>query len=234
MAVVERRAREREARRRSILEAARETFLEQGIAATTMDDIARRAELSKGALYLYFRSKDELCFALLLEASQALVDTIGRAVTPGLHPLEQLRQLATAYYRFYLSQPDYFRFMFVLEHQPYRGRVSEELLEKWSVMGRQGLAVLADIIQRGQEQGLIRPIDPWQTAVAVWSAVTGLIVIPSQEVRWEFLSQLDLEQLVLTTIQHFWEGIASPDHRPEGSRAGGRPIRHPERSEGSC
>ena len=208
MAVVERRAREREARRRAILEAARDTFLEQGIAATTMDDIARRAELSKGALYLYFRSKDELCFALLLEASQALVDAIGRAVTPGLHPLEQLRQLATAYYRFYLSQPDYFRFMFVLEHQPYRGRVSEELLEKWSVMGRQGLAVLADIIQRGQEQGLIRPVDPWQTAVAFWSAVTGLIVIPSQEVRWEFLGQLDLEQLVLTTIQNFWEGIA--------------------------
>ena len=208
MAVIERRAREREARRRSILEAARDTFLEQGIAATTMDDIARRAELSKGALYLYFRSKDELCFALLLEASQALVDAIGRAVTPGLHPLEQFRQLATAYYRFYLSQPDYFRFMFVLEHQPYRGRVAEELLSQWSVMGRQGLAVLADIIQRGQEQGLIRPVDPWQTAVAFWSSVTGLIVIPSQEVRWEFLGQLDLEQLVLTTIQNFWEGIA--------------------------
>jgi AcrR family transcriptional regulator len=214
MAVVERRAREREARRRSILEAARETFLEQGIAATTMDDIARRAELSKGALYLYFRSKDELCFALLLEASQALVDAIGRAVVPDLHPLEQLRQLARAYYRFYLSQPDYFRFMFVLEHQPYRGRVAEELLSQWSVMGRQGLAVLADILQRGQEQGLIRPLDPWQTAVAFWSAVTGLIVIPSQEVRWEFLGQLDLEQLVLTTIQNFWEGIASPDRRP--------------------
>lgn len=209
MAVVQRRAREREARRRSILEAARETFLAQGIAATTMDDIARRAELSKGALYLYFRSKDELCFALLLEASQALVDTIAGAVMPGLHPLEQLRQLATAYYRFYLSQPDYFRFMFVLEHQPYRGRVAEELLSEWSVMGRRGLAVLAGIIQRGQEQGLIRRVDPWQTAVAFWSAVTGLIVIPSQEVRWEFLGRLDLEQLVLSTIQNFWEGIAA-------------------------
>jgi len=214
MTLVERRAREREARRRSILDAARDTFLEQGIAATTMDDIARRAELSKGTLYLYFRSKDEMCFALLLEASEALVRAMQGAVVPDRHPLEQLRQMAITYYRFYLSQPDYFRFMFVVEHQPYRGRVSEELLEQWAVMGRLGVQVLADILQRGQEQGLIRPLDPWQTAVAFWSAVTGTIVIPSQEVRWVFLGRLDLEQLVLTTIQHFWEGIASPHKRP--------------------
>jgi hypothetical protein len=81
-------------------------------------------------------------------------------------------------------------------------------------MGRLGVQVLADILQRGQEQGLIRPLDPWQTAVAFWSAVTGTIVIPSQEVRWVFLGRLDLEQLVLTTIQHFWEGITSPHKRP--------------------
>jgi AcrR family transcriptional regulator len=216
MAVAERRAREQEARRRCILDAARDALLEQGIAATTMEDIARRAELSKGALYLYFESKDELCFALLLEASEALVEAIRAGVRPDLHPLEQLKQIGAAYYRFYGSHPDYFRFMFVLEHRPYAGRVPDDLLDRWSAISRRGLEVLAQILERGRQRGLVRPIDPWRTAVALWSAVTGLIVIPSQEVRWEFLGKLDSEALILATLENFWEGIALPARSPGG------------------
>ena len=63
------RARSEEAkdtRRQALLDAALNEFFERGFAAARMDDIARRAGLSKGTLYLYFDSKEAL-FASLIE-----------------------------------------------------------------------------------------------------------------------------------------------------------------------
>jgi len=54
MGVYERRIRERQLRRRAILEAAKEVFLEKGFEASRMEDIAERCELGKGTIYFYF------------------------------------------------------------------------------------------------------------------------------------------------------------------------------------
>jgi len=60
-----RRARRKESRPREILQAALELFVERGFAATRLEDVASRAGVSKGTLYLYFRSKDELLKAVV-------------------------------------------------------------------------------------------------------------------------------------------------------------------------
>lgn len=57
-------------RRRAILEAAREAFLEQGFAATSMSEIAARVGGSKTTLYNYFRSKEELFAAFMIDFFQ--------------------------------------------------------------------------------------------------------------------------------------------------------------------
>jgi AcrR family transcriptional regulator len=66
MGVKERREREEGARLASILSAAERVFTKQGYFHARMDDIAEAAELAKGTLYYYFKSKDEI-FVLLLE-----------------------------------------------------------------------------------------------------------------------------------------------------------------------
>ncbi|MCB9599525.1 MAG: helix-turn-helix transcriptional regulator [Sandaracinus sp.] len=60
MTAAARRQREKEARREAILEAAEARLREVGPRTLTMDEVAHLAELSKGALYLYFPSKDAL------------------------------------------------------------------------------------------------------------------------------------------------------------------------------
>src|SRR5579871_4719106 len=64
-----------DARRRAILEVGREVFLAQGYAAASMSEIAAKLGGSKGTLYNYFRSKEELFGALMTEvcAAQAAV-----------------------------------------------------------------------------------------------------------------------------------------------------------------
>ena len=57
MGLEERRKRERENRKNVILKAARKLFLEKGFKTVTVESIARKAELSKGSIYLYYNSK---------------------------------------------------------------------------------------------------------------------------------------------------------------------------------
>src|SRR5205085_11542491 len=61
----ERKAQERQARRRRIQEAARTVFSERGYAGASIELIARAAQLSVGAIYLYFRSKEDLYVSLI-------------------------------------------------------------------------------------------------------------------------------------------------------------------------
>ena len=76
------RARTEEAkdeRRQIILSAALDEFFEKGFAAARMDDIAKRAKLSKAAIYLYFDNKDALF--------KALIENVTSAKIAGLHAI---------------------------------------------------------------------------------------------------------------------------------------------------
>ena len=66
MAFEKRRIREKENRKSAILKAARKLFFEKGFKSVTVESIARKAELSKGAVYLYFKSKEEIYSQILL------------------------------------------------------------------------------------------------------------------------------------------------------------------------
>jgi AcrR family transcriptional regulator len=65
-----------EATRRRILDAAVELFGEVGFAATGLGDIIERAELTKGALYYHFESKESLASAIIEEAAAKVFETI--------------------------------------------------------------------------------------------------------------------------------------------------------------
>jgi TetR/AcrR family transcriptional regulator, fatty acid metabolism regulator protein len=69
---------EREARRRSILQAAIETFAQQGFAASRTRDIAARAGVAEGTIYLYFDSKDELLLTAFRDTVNEFAASLGR------------------------------------------------------------------------------------------------------------------------------------------------------------
>lgn len=69
----------RDQRRDRILQAARQVFFEEGFSAATMSMIAARLGGSKGTLYAYFKSKDELFDALILDQCSAIQSALGNA-----------------------------------------------------------------------------------------------------------------------------------------------------------
>ena len=92
MGVAERRQREKEQRRITILRAAEDVFVRRGVAETTMDDIARAAEVSKGTLYLYFKSKDDLYLTIATDAVSELLEAL-RSVPESTNGFEHAEAL---------------------------------------------------------------------------------------------------------------------------------------------
>jgi len=95
MGSIERRQREKEQRREQILDTARKLLFKKGIDATSMNQIARNAELSVGTLYLYFKNKESLFAALQEEGLDLLYTKIKKESEQGTTPGKSLREWRT-------------------------------------------------------------------------------------------------------------------------------------------
>ena len=93
----------RDERRDSILDAARDCFLAEGYGHTSMSSIAARLGGSKGTLYNYFKSKEELFDAFVRRGCSELAEAIFEAPDPKAAPRDRLVQLARAFLTLLLS-----------------------------------------------------------------------------------------------------------------------------------
>lgn len=82
--------RRKDARPSEIVEAALDSFVERGFAATRLDDIAKRAGVTKGTLYLYFDSKEELFKAVVRQSVVPILAGAERAVAASQAPTPEL------------------------------------------------------------------------------------------------------------------------------------------------
>jgi len=69
-----------------------ECFLEKGFRKTTIGDIARRCELTNGALYLYFKNKDELILIIMTQISNTFADLLEEQISSGQSGFDQLKK----------------------------------------------------------------------------------------------------------------------------------------------
>ena len=101
MGVKERRAREGTARLDAILAAAESVFARDGYQLARMEDIAETAELAKGTLYYYFKSKDEIFARLLERESGKVLDEVRRRIPEPSTFREALEQTVLFYLEYF-------------------------------------------------------------------------------------------------------------------------------------
>src|SRR5262249_18031803 len=120
MGLAGRREREKQARRESIMRAAQQIAVRDGFNAMTMDAVAEAAELSKGALYLYFENKDALGAAKAFDELQGMQAELPAQIADAKNGLDAIRKLLTYYANFVAERPHLFRFMlgWLSETQP--------------------------------------------------------------------------------------------------------------------
>ena len=184
-----RREREKRERRRSILQAARETFFENGFHHATVDSVAKRAEVSKGTVYLYFDSKEALLAHLLLEGLEDLVAELEQAcaTTSDLPADEQLRALAQAYLHFFREDPQYFPFLMAMDRGRFQDAIPPELYQAVLEASLEGLNLAVRVVTRGCQDGLFRSNDSQKDACVFWASLNGVLQLMEHPLRREMV-----------------------------------------------
>lgn len=173
-----RREREKEQRRNAILRAARKEFFEKGFRSVTVDSIARRAELSKGAIYLYFKSKEEIYAQILLRDIDKFHERADTVLDPSKSASDNLRQYAEVYAAFFFSDRELFRiFMnFMIQHNPvnFTPNINDHIVKSTN----QTVIVIEQILQMGVERGEFpKGLDLRICRNALWGLLNGIIAL---------------------------------------------------------
>lgn len=168
------RRRRKDARPSELTAAALDLFVEKGFAATRLDDVAARAGVSKGTLYLYFDSKEALFKAVIEEG---IVPTLAaaeqRAAGYSGSSIELLRHLLFGWWQEIGGTRLAGVPKLIISESRNFPEVAQYYHDKVIVRGR---ALLRSALQRGIASGEFRPLDV-ETAIDVIIAPLLMLVI---------------------------------------------------------
>lgn len=175
--IAERRLEEKERRRIEIIDAAEAAGREMGLDALTMDDVARRARLSRALLYVYFQDRSDLMFGLAERAMSMLFTRFVEAAERHRTGLEQVSAMGRAYVAFSQEFPVLFDALARCELQspePTDGSPSEQAC---ALGGDKLHARLVESIEAGVRDGSIRADvgSPQLMSVTLWGFMHGII-----------------------------------------------------------
>jgi AcrR family transcriptional regulator len=212
MGIQERKERERSQRRLAILSSARSAFIKHGLATTSMDRIAKEAELAKGTLYLYFHSKDELLMGLIANDLEQLIERLSRVAATKQRADDKLVAAFEEFHAFSKENQFFFQVMTQLNIiQMVNGEYSAETLEKFSRANQNVVGMIQQIVQEGADTDIFVLHAPVQDVVVqLIIALKGSIVILKNNMVPPFWVRQDervlLEQIVRTLVR----GISNP------------------------
>ncbi|MCF8069717.1 MAG: TetR/AcrR family transcriptional regulator [Desulfobacterales bacterium] len=170
--VAKRRAAEKQARVDQILKAARKIFIKKGYTDATIRRIAYEATLSTGAIYAYFKGKDELFAWVYIETFKLMKDYMAKAYNTDLPIPEVFENWATAYWMF---DQDYPEDSSILDANLELLDISQELRDKISEMTLKSLKESVDIFERGIKEGYFPGnMNKWEAAFLFYSAIEGI------------------------------------------------------------
>lgn len=176
MGLEERRRREKEQRRSVILNAARKLFFEKGFKYVTVDNIAKKSELSKGSIYLYFSSKEEIYTHILFRDIEKFNRKSAHLFENSKSATELILEFACIYIDFFMNDRELFRimmtFMLHTEDMNLAETVNEHIIE----VTNNTVKIIETILRRGIEQGEFpADINVRQCRNAIWGFLNGVV-----------------------------------------------------------
>lgn len=176
MGIAERREKERNARIELIRGSAKRLFSEKGFENTSMEEIAREAEIAKGTIYLYFRSKEELVYSFLEPMLQNYNEDLRQIVHGQSAPAEvRLRQLMAYIHDQYVREPELYRLIIRYKAREFQSLLSEERFDRLRNLMSSNLALMEEVIVEGIEEGAFLPVEAKRASVLVWTVCMGII-----------------------------------------------------------
>jgi TetR/AcrR family transcriptional regulator len=176
MGIAERKVREKQMRRDLILKASEEIFFEKGLRAATLDEVAERAEVSKGTIYLYFASKEDLYYSLMIKGLSMLLKIFEDTRPDESNPSKALLQFGEAYLKFSDEQSYLFKMLAVVENPVMNEQASPKVLSELENVSDKVLSYVARFVQKGIDAGTFRnDLSPYEAVILFWVSLSGVL-----------------------------------------------------------
>ena len=185
-------------RRGQILRAARSVFIDKGYLAARVEDVAKRAGLSKGAVYFYYSSKRELFLSLVREEQENTYYFLDEAEKDSRPAQIKLLDLGIRYLDYFAGLKTPPRFFLMMSEMAIR---DEEVQEELQATHRRFNEAASRILAQGMAEGTFKKGDPEAAAILLKAMIDGLAGQSAIGIR------PDKERLSQGGIQLFLNGL---------------------------
>ncbi|MEC8192017.1 MAG: TetR/AcrR family transcriptional regulator [Myxococcota bacterium] len=185
-----------------ITDAAIAVFAEKGYRSARVADVAKRAGVADGTIYLYFKNKEDLLLSIFEEKMGLLLERLHTDLNGVECPLERMRIYVKHHFEQLRTQPllaQVFQVELRQSHKFLREYRPEPL---WAYLN-----VIGDAVKDGQSQGIIRDdVDPF---IAKWAFFGALDELSMQWVLTRNRDRFDLEVAAGQVVDTFFRGVLS-------------------------
>lgn len=175
----DRKHQEKEIKRKDIIDAAERIFFLKGYDNASMDEVAKEAEYSKRTVYVYFNSKEQIYFEIMIRGYRLLIDRIERSLDES-HPQNALDELHCIFFTFFEFSEEYTEyFKAIMEYETkdsadQRGVEDESKAECYR-LGEQIFGYLSRALEKGTAEGSLHDgLDSEQAALFLWACTVGV------------------------------------------------------------
>ena len=208
MGIAERKEREKLQRRKDIIDAAEKVFFSSGFASATMDEIAEMAELSKGTLYLYFKSKEDLQFAIFMRGSDILMKMMKDNLSADSNGYQRLLELADTFIRFSREYRNYFSlFMYYESNRMGALNIDQDQLRAY-LQEDSPLALVTQQVIRGiQDCSMKDDLSAEVFSATLWSQMLGVLIVLNNKADLYEIFNLKADEILQTHLELVSNGI---------------------------
>ena len=215
MGVTERRQREREVRRELVIDAAMAIYAEEGYHAITMEKIAERSEVSRAALYLYFKNKEEIVLSAIVSHADYFADLLQEVYEKRESIKENLfEELWKCYRAFYEKDPVTFSAWQYLHQREMVTNLSQEFRDILYQVGSKVVGLQHKIVGYGVTEQIFTQCDPRTLAEVIWSAFLGIVYTERSKHRLSHKNHMAVT--MDSARQVLSQGVLNPSRKKTG------------------
>mgnify|MGYP002353582991 CR=1 FL=1 len=202
----ERKRQEKEIRRTDIIDAAERVFFSKGYENSSMDEVAREAEFSKRTIYVYFSSKEQIYFEIMIRGYRLLIQMMEKSFHES-NPqsgIDELRCIFFTFFDFSRLYPAYSKANtdYETKNSADPPGVEDESKAECYRLGEQIFGLLSHALQKGVAEGTLQAgLDSEAAALTLWACTIG--IFNTGEKKSDYLEkyhQIDSQSFVLESF----------------------------------
>jgi len=172
----------------NILSAAEKLFLEKGVASTTIDDISKLSEYSRRTIYVYYESKEDILYHIILKGLTILKDDLVVVLKQQKDFIKQYWAICNAMEKYQANSPQSANSINQMKSGDIDFNSIPQVILQIFESGTDINNLLADYVEQGKKQGVVRSdIEPMKTVYVMWGSITSLLSLVQN--KGEFLEK---------------------------------------------